>query len=184
MRLKSKHKLYGTILGLCGLALLADKAFFGPSEASAESSPEDLLVVPDDSDSLSSMPQNGADATTAIMNATAAQLNEVASSRPLLTRMEFRDAFTPDPSWAPPKTVEDVVIDDGSPADVFRLSHELQAVMAGAGGGYAIVNGQGLHIGQTLDGYELVRIDEDAVVFRAEGLLVELVLQRTTGNDQ
>ncbi len=134
MRLNSKHKLYGTVLGLCGLALLADKALFSPSEASADISPEDLVVVADDSEPLAPTPQINADPATVVMNATAAQLEEIAASRPVLAQTEFRDAFTPDPSWAPPKTVEDIVIDDGSPADVFRSNHALQAVMAGARG--------------------------------------------------
>lgn len=63
-----------------------------------------------------------------------------------------------------------------SPADAFKQKHLLEAVMATGGGGRAVVDGRTLRIGQHLDGFELISVNQRSAVFESNGTRVKLTL--------
>ena len=67
-------------------------------------------------------------------------------------------------------------------AETFRATHRLNAVMAHQQGGYAIVDGRRLRIGQEIDGFELIEIRVRSIVLESPPLRVELSLLDAAGS--
>ena len=63
----------------------------------------------------------------------------------------------------------------GAATALIPVPFELTAVMAGANG-YAIINGEGMVIGDVLDGYTLVSVGRRLVVLEQDGHRIELTL--------
>ena len=87
-----------------------------------------------------------------------------------------RDGFKPSDAWPALGASVEMPIEAGSPADLFRSNHELNAVIAGAGRGYALIDDRTLFVGQKLDGFELVEVGARSAVFEADGVRVRLTL--------
>ena len=60
----------------------------------------------------------------------------------------------------------------------FATRHRLTAVLNQSGGDLAVVDGKLLHLGDVVEGAELVSINPDGVVFQADGEFIELAIIR------
>ncbi len=174
MKLTVKHKVYGAVLVVGVIGVTVDQVFILPEQAAADRiSPElDAIVRPPAADAgPAGIP------ATPISTARAAiadRLEAVAAARDFdLDRVP--NAFLPPKSW--------VVVETPDPwrairasAETFDLTHVLTAVMAADDGGYAIIDGRTLFIGQVLDGFELIAVSRRSAVLEADGMRVELML--------
>jgi hypothetical protein len=98
---------------------------------------------------------------------------EVLARQRQLRPGDVRDAFRPSDAWpdggagtGPSESV----------AERFKREHELTAVMAAGPGGYAIVDGRTLFIGQVLDGFTLVSVGPRHATLESGGVRVVLDL--------
>ena len=99
------------------------------------------------------------------------------------------DAFTPPEAWVPrtpPEPRSEPDQNDGTApdntdaittADRFVKRHRLVAVMVDHGAGLAIVDGQAVRVGETLDGFTLRRVAQRKAVFEKGATSVELELE-------
>jgi hypothetical protein len=175
MKVTVKHKIAG---GLCVLGLIAvgvDRLFILPDAATAVRLPSEHYAVVEPSASPDETPE--AVPVGSISTARAAiadRLDKVAQQRGFnLDRVP--NAFVPPKSWL----VEEVR--KGTPssrvtAEMFEAGHVLTGVMAAGDGGYAIIDGRTLFIGQKLDGFELISVSERSAVLDSDGERTELML--------
>ncbi|MDH3583143.1 MAG: hypothetical protein OER86_02895 [Phycisphaerae bacterium] len=93
------------------------------------------------------------------------------------------DAFRPDASWealigSEPLVPEKPVVEPRAlKVQRFVESHRLMAVMRGARGGLAIIDGQPLRVGEELDGFVLRSVKADSASFRKGEEEAVLMLQ-------
>jgi len=102
-----------------------------------------------------------------------------------LDGMKVTDAFCPPRSWLGPEPVRPAArpADDGKERD-FLESHRLTAtVVRAGGGGMAIIDGQCVVVGKTVDGFRLVSVTRRQAVLEAGGKKVSLRLPQDTGGD-
>ena len=87
-----------------------------------------------------------------------------------------RDAFVPGPGWGATPSAVGAVPDNHArqAAEAFQSRHVLEAVLVSGDKRYAVIGGQTLSIGQTLDGYRLRAVHERSAVFEGRGIRVEL----------
>ena len=85
------------------------------------------------------------------------------------------DAFVPSSAWMPVEPVAAVGGPGGPTTTIIPVPFELTAVMAGANG-YAIINGEGMVVGDVLDGYKLVAVGPRTAVLEQDGHRIELAL--------
>lgn len=176
------------VLGVAGLGLLVDRLFLGagvtgPAESSAG------VVAP---------PAPGPDAvqaadTQAPITPTPLLIKPADNGPTIAERIsrladnhdthqhqagKGRDAFTPAPGWS---------ADSGSDtqqmrpetAVTFRSQYTLDAVMDTGLRKCAVVNGQTVYLGDTIDGYKLLSVHTRSAVFEIDGIRVELGLARS-----
>ncbi len=172
MGMTPKHKAYAAVLGLGLVALGVDRAFLlGPKEASARELPSERLMA------TPTAPAAPVLSTRPLSNprmVIAARLDAAARSRGFdLARVP--DAFVPSSAWMPAEPVAAGSGPGGPSAMLIPVPFELTAVMAGAKG-YAIINGEGMVIGDVLDGYTLVSVGRRLVVLEQDGHRIELRL--------
>ncbi|MHC4992902.1 MAG: hypothetical protein ACYTGC_18165 [Planctomycetota bacterium] len=182
MSKSSKKQLYFSILGLCGIALLADRTLFAPSEAAADDA---ISVASQGTDvAVESVP----DLVVTERRATpaeelAARLESVVAMHELQLS-DINDAFSTPRTWLPAETV--VALEPRtSNGELFRSQHRLTAVMAGSDSGYAIIDGKTLFVGQELDGFTLSEVtNRSAVLHNGSGATVELKLPERPGAEE
>ena len=61
--------------------------------------------------------------------------------------------------------------------EAFRVTHELNAVMAGTNGGYALINGAMVLVGQSVDGFTLVEVSSRSATLDRDGIRVVLEVE-------
>ncbi len=106
-----------------------------------------------------------------------ARLRALAQTQPETT--DVRDAFRPSSSWLAEMRRADRAQGSGADAAPRRsFDHRLVAVMVDGQGGMAIIDGRCLRVGQTMDGFTLVRLGKNSAVLQANGRKVELTLDR------
>ena len=149
MKISKKQRIYGGLLGAALVAWGVDAMFFESSEspnreaASAavvpkgEAAPEPVSPVVTQEDSGQWL---------------GAKLRDWAEKNPDATD-QVREIFSPPPSWVAQKPVTPPP--SGKAAEDFRREHHLMAVVLGASGGSAVIDGRLLHIGQTVGGCRL-----------------------------
>lgn len=171
MKLTPKRKVMISVACLCVLALAVDRLFLapGPSSAQATAPPPATPVtaaISAPSGSSASPPAHGP-------GEVAQQFLAIAEHRDLdLERIP--DAFTPSEHWFAQQRPTSVPRDAYSAAEMFKRTHRLTAVMAGERGGSAIIDGRPLLIGQQLDGFTLVAVEDRVVRLRSGEILLEL----------
>lgn len=99
-------------------------------------------------------------------------------------RVAGLNAFKPPEAWLP-EPVE-VVEEEPEPepdrrAENFAAMHRLTAVMSGPSGDLAVIGGQTIRLGQSLDGFTLVAVDSRSAIFREGDVEVTLTLPEPSG---
>lgn len=182
MVLTRERKLLAAIVGLGAIALFVDRVMLsdshtGPSSAAANALAPDVssVVVP-----LAVPQTHEPSAKEAAVKTAPSIADRLAEAARELSAEPSRDAFTPAPGWggftsphaeAPAATATPAT----GRLQTFADTHKLSAIMAGSGGGVAIIDGRPLTLGQMMDGYKLVEIQPSAVTF--EGVDGRIVLK-------
>ena len=175
MTLSVKHKVYGAVLVVGVIAVTLDRVVILPDQAAAGRLPsEHYAVVQPATTPAASPSQSPAGSISTAGAVIADRLNEMAVTRGF-DLQHVPNAFVPPKSWevteTPPSRPAGRVA-----AETFELTHVLTGVMAAGGGGYAIIDGKTLFIGQELDGFELIRVSQRSAVLESNGVRIELVL--------
>lgn len=178
MKRSRERNILIAVLGVAGLGLLIDRVVIGSDVTSpAESSAGVVDDIADDPASLlivSDAPQDAAPASANATESLANRLRRVAGQAELNDGAAVRDAFIPAPSWTP----VDFEPESGSEAalaiESFKRDNKLEAVLVTGDQRCAVVNGQTVYVGQTLQGYRLVSVQERSAEFRAGGVTVSL----------
>jgi hypothetical protein len=175
-----KRKLIVCVLGLAVAALLADRALLGsgkpgPKEAVAEPSAAPAAAPNAPGQSPVAPPRQSRET---VQESLACRLKAV-SEADGFDSANVRDAFCLSPAWtkdlgpaAPSSPQQDK-------AEQLKMDHQLVAVMMAGEGGYAIVDGKCLRIGQVLDGFTLISVTDKSAVLESDGIRVELKVPST-----
>ena len=165
------QKRYASVLGACLLALAADRLFLAPEQAEAvTSAPTPPPPAP---------PSRTVPPVLASQKPIAALFATIAEERGI-DPTKVPDAFRVPTAWLPRQGPSGSAWDRPD-AERFRAAHRLNAVMALESGGYAIVDGRRLRVGQEIDGFRLVEIRVRSIVLESAGLQIELTLSDTGG---
>jgi hypothetical protein len=172
------QKVYGALLLAAVGGFIWDRMSSGPAAVEANASPD--LVVPRDANSAS----GGIKAAPADVLGRSAWRQRLAllASNECLDPSSVPDAFEASEAWANGKIANPAPAPSTQPdskvnaelAAAFR-KHRLDVVMVGARG-YANVDGQGIFVGEMLDGFTLMQVTQKTAVFSRENLRVELRL--------
>ncbi len=166
------------VLAIAGLGLLVDRVVIGsdmtgPAESSAgvlddfAADPASLLIVPDKAGNA--VPP-GADHAGSL----ASRLRQITGGATTGDGSVVRDAFAPGPGWVPVGIEPEAGGVAAMAAEAFKRDHKLEAVLVTGDQRYAVVNGQTIYVGQTLQGYRLVSVRERSAEFQAGGVTVSL----------
>ncbi|MBT8484520.1 MAG: hypothetical protein HKO59_00475 [Phycisphaerales bacterium] len=172
MQLSRRQKSFGTIAGLCVVALLVDRLFLAPSGATAagDSTPDTATTTPP-----SPLPAVTAPPARNSKHVIAEKLDRLAETEQL-DPDNVRDAFLIPEGWIPETPEFITPVEQGSAAAEFLAAHRLNAVMANSRGGYAIIDGKRLRAGEQLDGFTLVDVRARSAILERDGIRIELSL--------
>jgi hypothetical protein len=184
MKITKERKVYGAVLVLAVAALGADKMFSGPSVARGSASmgqtaasPHKVIIAAD-----KSVPTGHSNLVG--LAALADRMQEVNRAERLeLEKVE--DIFHAPATWTkpPPKAAAVPAVD---PTVTFTSNHHLIALLKGSRGGVAVLDGAGhrsLRIGQSVDGFRLMRIGERSATFTSAQGTAELTLPAEANAD-
>lgn len=176
MKLSRQHKIFGGILGVAVLGLIADRALIQPNQAVADDLADEFAAPQGEENGESGFIAGASFKTESI----AVRLNRLAE-KTQANPLEVRDVFAP--SWAADilDPVADSVVEPTTPEIPFDKRHRLTAVMGAGGGGSAIVDGKCLRIGQALDGMTLVSVGDRVATFESPHAKVTLTVEQTPG---
>jgi hypothetical protein len=169
------------VLGVAGLGLLVDRVVIGsdmtgPAESSAgvlddvSVDAESLLIVPD-------KPGNAGRGAAVPAESLASRLRDVAGKAATNDGAAARDAFAVPPSWAPSDAEPVAGSETAQAVETFKRDHKLEAVLVTGDQRCAVVNGQTMYAGQSLQGYRLVSVQERSAEFRSGGVVITLGLR-------
>ncbi len=178
--LKTKErKILAAILAIALLILMVDQFSGGPAPADAQSDTP-----------AASIPRSPQELPTATNSAEPVATEAIADAGPSVARMlsvirgntdydpqQVDNAFAPSSQWAGDAQNAQPQTDDRSDAEAFVQAHRVTAIMRGERGGYAIINGNIVRVGQKLNGFTLIEVSPSAVVFRSEKWEIELPLE-------
>lgn len=165
MKLTKERKIYGGLFLVALCALIGDQVFSGPSRAAAA-----------DSEVVASAPVHTAPAATpvahsAITNQLAQRLRTLDHDQ-ALSASALSDPFKVSKIWdgaADGPTVNRIW--------AFNQRHHLTAVMvSGARGGSAIIDGELVRLGQSLEGFKLIEVSTRSATFECNKQLARLTL--------
>jgi len=174
-KLSGERKVYAAILGLGLLGLVADRAFFQPQGAKAGDTPsgDNLPVKHDDKTDAARRAKADVPQKTSL----SARMREAMPALDFGQVPDTRDAFDPSRSR-----------EEGSPrgssqAELFRQSHKLSSIVTTDKGGCALVDGMAIRVGQTLNEFTLVSVDDEGAHFERNGEQVTLKRPRKAIKD-
>ncbi len=182
MAISSKHKVYGGVLSVGLIALVADKAFLAPADASANDPVVAEYAVTEQASMLDSARREvGLVAPVAASTASniMEQLDRIVEAQ-ALDLDNIHDAFKPSKAWhttSDDKVVQTPTIGD-SQSSRFLRNHRLLAVMGNGKSAYVIINDKCLFIGQEIDGFTLSSVHDRIAILESEGMRVQLEIQR------
>jgi hypothetical protein len=193
MKLNRKQSIYGGVMIVAAVAFAWDRIRSGPTtpataEASAQPAADPLIRQKPTA--IPKAPRgSGPTATTVAAKAVplAERLFAVARANNL-DSSHADNAFALQRGWIKeklPDTVQGQTHPDPTEADrklveAFR-KHHLDAVMVGKRGGYAIIDGQTVLIGQTYHKFKLQAVTQTTATFTSGELEVELKLSVSQG---
>jgi hypothetical protein len=170
MKLSKRQKVCCVILALALGVLIVDRAIFYPEGGPAKAS----------ADSTQAQDERVAAATEYpdIQPSTAKLIQQLEKLCPddNLDFNQVRDAFSLPASWLAEVGLGNHPGFEQSTTDRFAQSHQLKAVVVDGQSRYVLVDDHFLVIGQELDGFRLVAVDEDSATFAAGGKPVVLRL--------
>lgn len=192
MAISSKHKVYGGVLGAGLIALVADKAFLAPADASANN-PVVAEYAADEQASMLDSARRDVGLVAPVAASTASnimeQLDRIVEAQ-ALDLDNIHDAFKPSKAWHTTnddKVVKTTTIGD-SQRSRFLRNHRLLAVMGNGKSDSVIINDKCLFIGQEIDGFTLASVDDQVAILEFDGVRVQLELHRNdillSGNDK
>ena len=165
-----KRKIYLTILAVGLIALGIDRVVLLPSRTEARpvttTPPPDPPVAP-----VPDIPKANTTNVAAPARVTIADRLDALAKAHGYDPTSLPNAFEPSSAWSEVEAAPRV-----STASRFLQEHTLNAVMAGEGDGYAIINGKSLFIGHVIDGFMLVEVRQRSAVLESQGTRVELAL--------
>jgi len=91
---------------------------------------------------------------------------EMLASRQQVTLADMPDAFKLPERWLAEQAGAAPESQGQIAAEEFAQAHQLKAVMVAGNGNAAVIGGQCVFVGQVLDGFRLISVNEDSVVFR------------------
>ena len=181
MKLSRQQKIYLAILALVLGALLVDRLFLSrqPAPAEAYAEPETVTVEastysdPLSGDTIAEFPRSGVPAITGLPEPNSqspsiklAQQLEILLPDECLDLDQARDAFSIPPSWLAEVYTQNQPGQDDAAAR-FAKSHQLKAVLIDGQNNSALVDDHLLILGQKLDDFKLVAVNEDSATFEA-----------------
>jgi hypothetical protein len=165
MKLTKERKIYAGLFIVAACAFAGDQIFSGPKEAAANA---DVAVV-------TARPAPAATAT-AVSNHTLITTELAQKLRALdhdqaLSAAPLSDPFTLSKTWE----TSDASVDGRLSG--FNQRHHLTAVMVGgARESSAIIDGQLVRVGQSIDGFKLIEVSRTSATFECHKQLARLVL--------
>lgn len=175
MKLSKRQKSGVAVLAIALLALVADRALLGggsvPAGASASSNEAPAEYIPGAVDP----PDPNLEPPTIRL----AQRLETLWSERNLDRSQARNVFSLPASWLAdvrPATPVDRPPPEQDAVTVFTTNHQLRGVLITDQARCVTVNDHVLRLGDELDGFKLVAIEEDSATFEADGRQVSLRL--------
>jgi hypothetical protein len=172
MQLSSRQRAMAAVLGVFGLALFADRLFILPGSGAAApvASSESLLVSPHETVTTTDLVLPTPESTLA------QQLCELADDR-LLDATRVPDAFLAPVGWLPVESGPIAAAHEGS-ADAARFAarHTLTAVLVAGPRSHAVLDGEILLIGHSVEGFRLVDVRTRSAEFRSDHETVTLRL--------
>lgn len=183
MKRSRERNLLIAVLGIAGVGLLIDRVVIGsdmtsPAETSAgilddvQVDPASLLIVPEKAG-------NTAPANALPAESLANRLRQIAGGSSVNDGAAARDAFTPPSSWVPVDAEPEAGSEAAMAAETFKRDHKLEAVLVTGDQRCAVINGQTIYVGQTLQGYRLISVHERSAEFRAGAVTVSLGIRGT-----
>ena len=174
IRLSGRQKAGAAIvlLGLC--ALIMDRLFILPQSAPAEQSD---YSVPADTEvaGMASTTTEASGPESQSVNPRLAKLETLWSDKSLDVH-RIRDAFSMPPAWqeGPSPGLAASIVSD--PLSRFVQRHRLMAVAVDSEQNTVYVDDRLLKVGQELDGFKLIAIDQQSATFEREGQRITLKL--------
>ena len=160
MKLGKKQTAYGVVLGLAAAGFVVDRLFFTPATAEA-AAPHVTPASPAPAASPSPSP------ATAPQSIPAGWFAERLRGAAPDSDNQLRDVFAVPASWRPaPKAVAA----EAAPkpklfGEQFRSDHHLEAVVIEGRKSRAVVDGQLVSVGSTIDGFQLVALGRQSARF-------------------
>jgi hypothetical protein len=180
MKLTKQRKVYLGILVVAVAALLLDRVFYSPDEASAAPD-ETSISTPRVADAPSRKPVllPAACVEPSEVKVSIADRLAAAGAAEPIDLPGIRDAFRPEPEWMGELCpTGEVNKQDVDVVQAFRRRHRLMGVMLSSQGAKVIVDGEALEIGGKLDGFTLVSVESQTAVFSYGDRRVELTLPK------
>jgi hypothetical protein len=169
MRLSKRQKVCFVILAVGLGALVVDRTVLRPQGGPAEASADSLQAPGDTVAGATDHPDLQPSAVKLTQ-----QLETLSPDNPNFD--QIRDAFSLPASWLAEVHPENRPRSQQNAADRFGRDHQLKAVAVDGQASYALVDDHFLVIGQELDGFRLVVVDEGSATFEAGGNQVVLRL--------
>jgi hypothetical protein len=159
MPIQKKHKIYAALVAAALVAWVIDAMFFGPSESSTPSAAAAATVARPNAESApaavppSARPEAFQEHVTQWLGA---QLRAWSEKNPDAID-QVHDMFSTPASWVSQRPVPTPPA-PGKVAEDFQREHHLTAVVLGASGGSAVIDGRLLRVGQTVGGCRLTAV--------------------------
>ena len=152
MKLSKKQIMYGSVLAAAGVAWAIDAAFFGPPAAAgaAQTTTDGSVAAATKQVAGDVAVGDGAEHLLTM------RLQKWATDHSA-SLSDMSDVFQP-PVVAKPSVVQSLPQTQPAedPALVFNRRHRLIATVLDGAGGYALIDGQVLRVGQAIDGAQLI----------------------------
>lgn len=159
MTVTTSRKVYLSVLGIALCALVADRCLSKsatPTAAQASAPPAWAASAP----SVTAAERPGIAPTALSVDTLAARLQALQAAT---GQQPIRDAFAPSPAWlATPRSGPSVT---SQRILNFRGSHKLSAIIQTAGAGEALIDNSLMVVGQFLDGFKLIAVNQRGAVF-------------------
>ena len=181
MKLNESQKVYVIILAVAAVGLLVDRVLLAPGA----SGPVQVQAgaVHTTPSGRPQPPTTEPPAATASVAKRLARFNDVRQ----FDITTVREALSPSPAWLAelqpsepgPKASQPVAVApvQMSPAERFIQRHRLKSTIRRDNGGWALIDGHIVEVGQEFDGYRLVEVTDDGAVFESDQGRVELRLR-------
>lgn len=177
MKLNKERKILLAVLGAALLVFVADWLLAGSSNTGPSKASADVTAVADAAPSatIAEQPNDAAIVPTVSV----AQQIEAFRQWPQLTAARMADSFEPSAAWIESNQALEQQADEELPQQIaakFAQEHTLSAVITGTQSGYAVIDGKIVRVGEYLDGFELLLIDDQSVTMSSSKVRVVLSL--------